>query len=1232
MADRGDTHYFIPRLNRWFLWSSALLFVSLIWMIWDDFNAPWKEYQRRFNEIEVARAQAALESSEAKAALAEKARLEQERARVEAELQAKRDEIAAAEERLRQAMGIQFIRTERAKKLKQEYNWERFLVEEHVVEEGDTQAAARLLDLERALSEAEGAKEAADRAVEEARASLDALRKEEAEIDKQIKAAVHGIELQQKKLENLAPTELSKKIANTIRNDIPGLDFIAPSIRVKKVVLDDLTFELNFTKKTRIDMCMTCHVAIDREGYDQEGLEQPFRSHPRLDLFLTAKSPHPMKDVGCTICHRGAGEALDFVRADHRPSSEEQEAEWKEKHHWHKQHHWDYPMLAADYVEASCVQCHKTSMELIGEAAPKVHDGFRLVERYGCYVCHKIDWYPVKRKPGPSLKRIAQKVTPEFIASWVSNPKAFRPTTWMPQIFYLENVPDNEEIVVSEYGAGVPILGRQWNDTAVAAVTAFLMDRSEKDPLPEIPVEGDAERGREVFRLVGCGACHNLAPYPGEEEDTRDPFFERKGTNEHGPNLRGVASKVTAEWLYAWIRNPADHWPDTRMPNLRLSEQDAADIVAYMTNDPDGIFTDVPEGWSAQAKPYDLTALQEQARWFFARLGRSTIADRLAGKDPAHPWNDPEKLLIEVGEKFVRHQGCYSCHEIEGLENEMPIGTELSTWGSKTVDKLDWGFIPEEFAKKHGWSLEKREEFKQYRENWLAQKLREPRSYDRYRVKNPLEKFRMPQFGFSEHEIEAITTFIVGLVEDEVEHARMEPTPGQLAMDQGARVVREKNCVACHVIEPGRVTFRDEEGTVHDVAAELLPLGDDADPPVQRDLAALQEAIAGYEEAVEELDEIGFRLLEPAPEVGHPSQTVFVPKDAILDIKPPKGGDFVSAVVSYYRGGIEMFDPEAEDPEDAYWYWNLGEEGEVEDVDGELRPYFDEEYPKLRWTFAPPVLIGEGHKLQPEWFYAFLKDPVPLRRQMRVRMPTFHFDEGEAEAVADYFRFKARREWPSLYAKTLRLALGTTPKGGFVPAEGELPWPQLNLMMESGQGISYEALAERTGLSVTALREIEAGYPATIEAGFAKLKDFGDSVGFRMHGPVSDSFEVIERRAPSYFEAHRDTVLIGERLASKDVNCFQCHWHGGAPPDQVDTPIAWAPDLFHAHERLREDWVRDWLWKPDLVYPGTAMPANFAADPPGYQQTYPGSTNAQQIQAVMDWLFNFDRFSALAPN
>ena len=45
----------------------------------------------------------------------------------------------------------------------------------------------------------------------------------------------------------------------------------------------------------------------------KRGLDHPFTTHPRLDLFLSDSSPHPEKDFGCTICHDGQGSCLLYT-------------------------------------------------------------------------------------------------------------------------------------------------------------------------------------------------------------------------------------------------------------------------------------------------------------------------------------------------------------------------------------------------------------------------------------------------------------------------------------------------------------------------------------------------------------------------------------------------------------------------------------------------------------------------------------------------------------------------------------------------------------------------------------------------------------------------------------------------------------------------------------------------------------------------------------------------------
>jgi cytochrome c2 len=1215
MADRGDTHYHIKHLNLWFAFSSLLLLATSVWMVLDDASRPWKEHQREFRALDLERTRASLENPTNKEQASRGEAMQADVAKATAAIDARQADIAAKQEVVRVAKGDYFVKETASKFAKAEYDWQRYLVDEHRLKHDDpAYGEAELAEVYATMQAAAFEKEQSARALAQAEAGLAQLKAPLTDAERALKTATKDVELARSKIEKLDPSAKPAQIANLIR-DFPGLDFIGPNLKVQKVALDNLTFELNFTKKKRIDMCMSCHMGIEREGF--EDAAQPYTTHPRLDLFLTAKSLHPLSKVGCTICHRGCGEALDFVRVDHRPLTDTQQEEWEKEYHWHKQHHWDYPMLPSGMAEAGCVQCHKDSMELIAPDAPKVSKGYQLFEEYGCYSCHKVEWFPTSRKPGPSLKNLMAKLTPEFVASWVAHPKAFRPTTRMPQIFNLENFADDEVVVKSKYGEGRDLNGREWNDAAVAAVTAFLQARHPVQKIPAMPLEGDALRGREAFRLSGCLGCHNTAPYGTEPAAiTGDVTHERTGENEMGPNLRGVATKINADWLYAWVKDPARYWPDTRMPNLRLSDQTAADITAYMMEDPDRIFRDVPQGWKTELPPASLDVLQEQARWFFLRDGRATLEARFEGKDEKHRWDRLADLQVAVGEKYVTHQGCYSCHEVAGMETMMPIGAELTVWASKTVDKLDFGFMPEILAQTHDWNQHDVELYKSYHSNFLTQKLHAPRSYDRKKIKNPTEKLRMPYFGFSEEQVQAITTFVVGLVEDEVQRAKMVSNASQKARDAGLRAVRQNNCAACHVLEPGLVTFKDENGLTHTVGAEIGKLeGETLPPRMDRWAEAWADYDAYMKGADEEWDpeesvEISLRLLRPEPDFGDIGDTVLLKPSQIVSVQPPVGGDLVRVVTDWYMKPL-VADESGED----FVSRTPDEDGGIGDVDGVFRKYSEEVYDKVRWTFAPPVLLGEGDKVQRDWFYAFLNDPITLRQQVRVKMPSFHYDAGEAGAIADYFAYEAERDWPAYYARKLRLAQKGSPLH------------------------SLDKLAAAIGVTPAALAGIENGGRAEIQANFAKVKAWGDAHGFdEVPGPVDPRYERVVRRSPAHVSAllAADPAHLAraEKLARDQSGpyCVQCHFvNGQGPGGGSALPIQWAPDLKNTHERLREDWVHKWIENPGKVYPGTSMPVNFPADKESHQALFPGPADVQ-IQALLDWLYNMGRQDLPAGN
>jgi hypothetical protein len=67
-------------------------------------------------------------------------------------------------------------------------------------------------------------------------------------------------------------------------------------------------------------------------------------------------------------------------------------------------------------------------------------------------------------------------------------------------------------------------------------------------------------------------------------------------------------------------------------------------------------------------------------------------------------------------------------------------------------------------------------------------------------------------------------------------------------------------------------------------------------------------------------------------------------------------------------------------------------------ADGAIRRYYEQNIEN-----APPILAGEGKKLQPEWFFDFIMKPMRLRPWLDVRMPTFGLSDEEASAVVSYF-------------------------------------------------------------------------------------------------------------------------------------------------------------------------------------------------------------------------------------
>ena len=84
--------------------------------------------------------------------------------------------------------------------------------------------------------------------------------------------------------------------------------------------------------------------------------------------------------------------------------------------------------------------------------------------------------------------------------------------------------------------------------------------------------------------------------------------------------------------------------------------------------------------------------------------------------------------------------------------------------------------------------------------------------------------------------------------------------------------------------------------------------------------------------------------------------------------------------------------------------------------------------------------------------------------------------------------------------------------------------------------------------------------------------------------------------------------------------------------ERVLLVAASAPNLDLTHQRLRREWVRNWMLEPGWITPGTKMPQNFpkGVSPFEGDPKYPG-TGADHIGLIVDYLYDAGAKSARAP-
>jgi len=670
---------------------------------------------------------------------------------------------------------------------------------------------------------------------------------------KQLEETYNDLKDQRAKLnaelgETLKPVTQAKTVLDDYLND--HMVDLTPTqiagLEKKTEDLDPAIMQINVAEANIVDRCESCHVGIREPlkltaaSMSTKGAKEPddyaraFVSHPEKDLLQV----HDPDKFGCSPCHQGNGRATTSI----------------EKAHGNYEH-WLWPLFAKQNVEAGCQTCHAADMMLIsGEVGWTISHGKDLFRQRGCMGCHRYEGYDKEpeqlqslnqqlkqldqekrenvkqsaylmkqadaaesndeanrfndqavglkvanskidgrlqqidfsshslmqdmKKVGPNLKDVRLKLNKNWIPVWLKKPSDFRPTTKMPNF--------------------------RLTDDQIKAISAYLWQSGFTDPLPH-QKSGNADHGKELFETRGCLACHSI----GEGDDLQGGTFSA--------NLTRVGEKANYDYLVRWIHNarertrpycpyekkdigPEDYakkglpyvfdlkhsrCPNdghelqvqnmTVMPSLRLSVEDAQDIATYL-----------------------LTQKKQEP---------SSYAD-------ASFMDDPQ--FKDEGKKWIRHYGCAGCHEIAGMEDEGRIGTELTSEGSKPIERLDFALFTEAAQRGGKEPITNPEDLARLPEGpakdpwydhkgFFEHKLAEPEIYDKDMIKSETEALRMPNLHLTKDQVQALTTFLLGSQESALPASyQYRPQDARHDIQEGWWLVTKYNCVGCHQFFPGQ--------------------------------------------------------------------------------------------------------------------------------------------------------------------------------------------------------------------------------------------------------------------------------------------------------------------------------------------------------------------------------------------------------------------------------------------
>ncbi len=311
---------------------------------------------------------------------------------------------------------------------------------------------------------------------------------------------------------------------------------------------------------------------------------------------------------------------------------------------------------------------HESSDVMMREHA-RVREGRELFATLRCARCHTggeatmpaADAMAELAMDAPNLADAGSRLNPAWMARWINDPKSVRPDASMPRAFHGEQ--------------------SMQQSADIAAYLATLGTSSADAPKPD---DATTAAGARLFTGLGCVSCHTIPPADATEAPLRR-------------SLQYVKQKYQPAALFHFLKAPEKRYAWIRMPNFKLSDDEATQLSAFLlskTTDEQG---EVQAGDAARGKTLFAssgcaschTGVQDDAHAApkFEQLVKSDwsrgcptpTTDANHGKSPEFNLSDAQRgallafasagfeslnrdTLAEAAERQITQLNCVACH------------------------------------------------------------------------------------------------------------------------------------------------------------------------------------------------------------------------------------------------------------------------------------------------------------------------------------------------------------------------------------------------------------------------------------------------------------------------------------------------------------------------------------------------------------------------------------------